>query len=85
MLRAVVDPSVAAGAVCTISLNVTAANSGVLENVSGDLTSSSTAQGLVLNSGKAAASLDVSVGTVHLIKEFIDDPVSPGGTVTLEF
>ena len=73
------------GSTCTISLDVTAANNGVLENVSGDLTSSSIFGGSVLNSGKAAASLGVSVGTVHLIKEFIDDPVSPGDTVTLEF
>ena len=59
---------------------------GSLGNVSGELEST---VGVLedLSSGKAAAVLEVTgfEGLLELAKEFTDDPVPPGGTVTLEF
>lgn len=69
---------------CTINVDVTAANKGMLDNVSEELLTGYY-QNPSVNSGKATATLDVNVGDIHLIKSFTDDPVGPGGTVTLEF
>ncbi len=77
------DASVAAGATCTISVDVTTPSVGMLDNISGELTS--TSAGPTLSSGRASATLDVNVDTIHLTKSFTDDPVAPGDTVTLEF
>ena len=74
-----------AGATCTISVDVTANFSGVLNNVSGELTSTKFPAQSFLDSGKASASLDASIGDIHLVKTFIDDPVAPGDTVRVEF
>lgn len=75
--------AVGAGATCTVAVDVIGSALGMLDNVSGELTSSA---GFVsLSSGKASASLDVSASEVALIKSFTDDPVPPGGTVTLDF
>ncbi len=80
------DASVAAGASCTVSVDVVAAATGVLINTSGELTSSPTSSSFdPVSSGKASATLDVDVEIIHLTKSFTDDPVEPGGTVTLEF
>lgn len=79
-----VNASVPAAASCNLNVDVTAANKGVLENISDELTSLNS-QFSTVSSGKASASLDVSVSTVHLVKTFIDDPVSPGDTVIMEF
>ena len=68
---------VAAAATCTIAVDVTGTAGGVLVNTTGALTSSSG------NSGTAADTLTVRLLT--LTKEFTDDPVVPGGTVTLKF
>jgi len=76
--------SVAAGASCTLSVDVVANTTGALVNTSGDLTSfPSTGSGTV-SSGPASATLDVTVEQISLSKLFTDDPVAPGGTVTLE-
>jgi len=75
--------SVAAGASCTISVDVTASSIGEVGNVTGELTS--TASGPLLSSGKASAALTVTFERILLTKTFVDDPVPAGGTVTLSF
>ena len=72
-------PTLAAGASCTLSVDVTATAVGRLDNRTSDLTSSAG------NSGKASDSLTVAVDELALIKSFVDDPVPPGGFATLEF
>ena len=73
-------PALAAAAVCTVTVEVTAADAGLYENVSGELMVDS--DGLI-SSGFASAELDVFEG--FLIKSFSGDPLAPGGTVTLQF
>lgn len=77
--------AVAAGATCAITVDVIGGAVGDLGNVSGELTFVSFST--LIFSGKAAAVLEVTGFTDPLSvgKEFIDDPVVPGGTVTLEF
>jgi len=75
--------SVAAGASCTISVDVIGGAVGALGNVTGELTSTTT--GPLVSSGKASATLAVSFEQISLTKSFVDDPVPPGGTVTLSF
>lgn len=69
-------PALAANASCTVSIDVTAA-SGTYNNVSGDLLVGG------LNSGKSSATLNVPQESIS--KSFIDDPVAPGASVTLEY
>ncbi|MFP3940685.1 MAG: hypothetical protein ACLF0P_10290, partial [Thermoanaerobaculia bacterium] len=71
--------SVAAETSCTVSVDVVAGSGGRKENTSGELTSGSFGD---VTSGKAGAVLQVDVES--LAKLFTDDPVPPGGTVTLE-
>lgn len=78
-LGTVTFPVLDAGETCTVTVDVTAASAGLYENVSLPLDSD---PGDLL-SGFATAVLDVRKG--FLIKSFTDDPVVPGGTVTLEF
>ena len=73
---------VAAESTCTVSVDVVATGGGMLNNISGELTSGPSPG---VSSGTASATLDVTVDTLHLTKSFTDDPVPPGGTVTLEF
>lgn len=75
--------TLAAGATCTISVDVTASAAGALGNVTGDLTS--TTAGPLVSSGMASAVLNVGVEQLTLSKTFVDDPVPPGGTVILSF
>lgn len=77
------DASVAAGATCTVSVDVTAMAVGSVVNVSGELTSSNPST--TVSSGVSSASLEVAAGTVFAVKSFTDDPVIAGDTVTLEF
>ncbi len=75
-------PAIAAGATCTVTVDVVGGAVGDLGNVSGNLE--------VVDSeftGKAAAVLEVTgfATLLQLEKDFLDDPVTPGGTVTLEF
>jgi hypothetical protein len=72
-------PAVAAGATCTVTIDVATTGIGALHNVSGDLLADFVA------SGKASATLDVTVTELSIAKDFTDDPVPPGGTVTLDF
>ena len=74
---------VAAMSTCTVSVDVVATGGGLLNNTSGELTSSDGFS--TVSSGKASATLEVTVTPLSLIKSFTDDPVPPGGTVTLEF
>ena len=75
--------AVAAGGTCTISVDVVATGLGALENTSGEL--SANVSNVIRSGGKAAATLNSIAAELLLIKEFTDDPVPPGGTVTLEF
>ena len=72
-------PAVAAGATCTVTVDVVASGVGELDNISGELLAS------FVSAGKASATLEVTRTTLSLKKEFVDDPVPPGGTAELEF
>jgi len=76
-------PVLAAGAMCTVTVDVVGGAAGSLGNTTGELL-----VGDILNPvscGKAAAVLDVTVDQISLTKLFTDDPVPAGATVTLEF
>jgi hypothetical protein len=70
-------PALGAGATCTVSVNVTTNSSGVFDNKSGELLAGG------LSSGFATARLNVPIQFLN--KVFINDPVAPGGNVTLQF
>lgn len=72
-------PAVAAGVTCTVNVDVTATGVGRMENITGELLAD------FVSAGKASATLEVTRDDLHLQKSFIDDPVPPGGTTTLEF
>ncbi|MFQ5570042.1 MAG: thrombospondin type 3 repeat-containing protein [Rhodothermales bacterium] len=74
--------SVGALSTCTVSADVTTGTTGTFVNTTGELTSFVVGVGTV-SSGFATAVLNVPVEV--LTKTFTDDPVAPGGTVTLEF
>ncbi|HSO23412.1 MAG TPA: hypothetical protein VLT81_10910, partial [Chondromyces sp.] len=76
-------PVVAAGATCTVNIDVIGGAVGMLVNTSGELTSAS--GGPTRSSGAATAALEVTATPIALIKRFTDDPVPPGGTVELGF
>ncbi|WP_299880391.1 choice-of-anchor U domain-containing protein [uncultured Cocleimonas sp.] len=67
------------GATCTVTVDVTASGSGVLNNVSGDLLADFT------SAGNASASLTVTTTPLSIQKSFVNDPVAPGGIVNLDF
>jgi len=69
--------SVAAGASCTLSVDVTSAAAGSYVNTSGELTSS------LGSSGTATDTLEVVGGEFAISKTFTD-PVLPGGALDLE-
>ena len=79
------DATVGAGSSCTVSVDVLGGAVGELDNVSDELTSTPPTGTPTRSSGKASATLTVNVEQISLIKSFVDDPVPPGGTVTLEF
>ncbi|MCP4202734.1 MAG: hypothetical protein GY769_12465, partial [bacterium] len=66
------------GATCTVTVDVIGAGVGMLDNTDVELLADFT------SSGKASDTLDVTVTPLALTKSFTDDPVPPGGTVTLE-
>lgn len=72
--------AVAAGATCTLSVDITGAAVGIFNSVTGDLT------GSFSNAGPAVSTLTVTGGDrLQITKAFTDDPVAPGSTATLEF
>ncbi len=75
------------GDTCTVSVDVVGGGVGALGNTSGELFSTPPALTPLNSSGKAAAILTVTPFTdlLEVLKKFTDDPVPPGGTVTLEF
>ncbi len=75
--------SVTAGASCTVSVDVLGNATGELGNTTGEL--ASTSSGPLTSSGKAAATLTVTIESISLTKAFAGDPVAPGGSVSLEF
>jgi len=77
------DASVAAISSCTVTVDVVGGAAGLLGNTTGELMSGTSFP--QVSSGKAAATLEVTVDPISLIKSFTDDPVPAGGTVTLEF
>ena len=72
-------PAVAASATCTVTVDVIGNATGNLDNISGELLEN------FVSSGKASDTLTVTATAITLVKDFTDDPVPPGGTVTLEF
>ncbi len=73
-----------AGTSCSISVDVLGGAIGVLGNTSGELISQ-VGTSFNVSSGKAAATLTVSIEQISLTKEFTDDPVAPGGSANLRF
>ena len=76
-------PTVPANGVCTLSVDVIASGAGSLLNVTSDLTTAVGFQSLTC--GIATAQLDVTTATVHLQKEFVNDPLIPGGMGNIEY
>ena len=76
------DTGLVAGAACIVSVDVLATSRGLLGNSTEDLFSDSS---LSISSGKANATLEVTSDPLSLSKRFADDPVPPGGQVTMEF
>lgn len=74
---------VAAMSSCTLSVDVIGLGLGVNVNVSGAL--SSFVGFTTVSSGAATAALTATADEVNLTKSFTDDPVPPGGNVTLQF
>lgn len=68
-----------AGATCTVNVDVKATGAGALNNITGDLLADFSGV------GKASDTLQATVTPLALSKDFTDDPVAPGGNVTLEF
>ncbi len=73
------------GGSCTITLDVVGVGAGSLDNLSGELTYRSGFSFSIFSAGKASATLEVTVAPLALQKSFTDDPVPPGGSVTLDF
>lgn len=67
------------GATCTASVDVIATGVGKLENVSSDLLAD------FVSTGKASDTLESTITPIALEKDFVNDPVPPGGTVTVDF
>ncbi len=78
------DATVGAGAICTVVVDVVGSNVGVIGNTTSELIST-VGTNFNLSSGKASANLTVTFQQLVLEKSFADDPVAPGGNVTLEF
>ena len=72
-------PALAAGATCTLSVDVVATGGGELDNVSDQLLAD------FEPAGSASATLTVLVPELSISKSFIDDPVVAGAEATLEF
>ena len=69
-----------AGATCTVSVDVIATGAGMLDSVSGELLVDNTT-----SAGRSSDTLEATVTTIALDKDFVNDPVPPGDTVTVDF
>ncbi len=76
--------TLAAGATCTLTVNVIGTANQNITLQSGALTSS-VFQGQPPNSGFAEASIEVQGQELQLVKSFIDDPTAPGSTAQLHY
>ncbi|HKL52006.1 MAG TPA: hypothetical protein VJ908_12635, partial [Wenzhouxiangellaceae bacterium] len=76
---------IGAGTGCTATVDVKGAGVGVADNISGELLTTPATGGAQVSSGFATDSIDVTADELVFQKDFIDDPVLPGGTVVLEF
>ena len=78
-----------AGETCTLTLDVVGIVPGVHNSISSNLTAVGVIGGQPVSAGRAVAQLEVidpaSILDASFTKEFIDNPVAPGGTGTLEF
>ncbi len=72
-------PALAAGATCTVVVDVMTIGGAAQGNSSGQLDAAG------VSAGKANAVLTVTVADLHIQKDFTDDPVAPGGTGTMSF
>lgn len=75
--------TVAAGASCTIAVDVVGNSVGALDNVTGELNSTAPNVFTTRSSGKAGAVLTVTNDRILLDKTFVDDPAPPGGNVVM--
>ncbi|MCG8457179.1 MAG: hypothetical protein MI919_12950, partial [Holophagales bacterium] len=76
----------AAGATCTVSVDVIGGTTGLISNVSNELFSVPQSTPVLTSSGKSAATLDVAVlQQIGIEIAFTDDPVQPGESATLEY
>ena len=76
----------AAGATCTVQVDVTTTSIGQLNNISDNLQAQLTASPFFINSGgRASATLTVTRDDLALQQSFVNDPVVPGGVAELEF
>jgi len=76
--------AVAAGSICSISVDVIGNATGQAENITGELTSNS-GSNFNISSGKAGATLTVNTAKILLEKEFLTDPIAPGDEAELQF
>ncbi len=67
-------------AVCEMTVDIQAELGGIVATTTGQLFDN-----LSVGAGKASALVDVTVSPLNLGAFFVDDPVPPGGTVTLEY
>ena len=81
----IADAELAGGASCTFSITLdvlAGAAEGTYANTTSEITATIDSSTVA---GNPASDDLLVVGAPHLNKEFTDDPVQPGGTVTLEF
>jgi uncharacterized repeat protein (TIGR01451 family) len=71
-------PAVAGGGTCTVTVDVNGGATGSLFNSTELLAE-------FVSAGKATAVLNITGSALAIAKSFSDDPVPPGGTVTLDF
>ncbi len=76
----------AAGATCTVQVDVTSTGIGQLTNVTGNLQAQFTTSPFFTSSGgRASAALTITRDDLALQQSFVNDPVVPGGVAELEF
>jgi uncharacterized repeat protein (TIGR01451 family) len=83
--QGVPNGTVAAGASCSVTVDVLGNSVEELGNLTGELTSTGPYGGSTVSSGMAGAVLTVAFEQLSMVKSFIDDPVGPGDLVTMEF